>query len=315
MHRQQKKLTDNNNFFKYLNRSTSGTVFFCYFAAMYVIIADSGSTKTDWVLLEGSKVIKEIKTIGFNPYFQTRDQISLEILNHLKPHMHDYLHEVTEIHYYGTGCSTAENCKLIEESITLTLDVPKVNVSHDLLAAARALCKRDWGIASILGTGSNSCLYNGEEILENVPSTGYLWSDYGGGSQIGKFFIRDYFEENLPLEISEAFEKAGYNREVILNNVYKKSVPGKYLATVSHFVSQYHEHPAVNKILVECFDSFFIQQISKYTDSKKHVVHTVGSIGFHYKDLIKEIAEKHGYKIGNVIQSPMEGLIQYHSQF
>ena len=281
---------------------------------MYVIIADSGSTKTDWILLKGSNIITQVKTIGFNPYFQTKDQINLEILNHLKPHIHDYLHSVSEIHYYGTGCSTVENCKLIEECLTLTLDVEKVNVSHDLLAAARALCKREWGIASILGTGSNSCLYNGTEILENVPSTGYLWSDYGGGSQIGKLFIRDYFEEKLPADLSLAFENAGYNRDVILNNVYKKSVPGKYLASVSLFMSQHREHPFVNKVLVECFDSFFVQQINKYSDSKKYKVHTVGSIGFYYKDLITKIAHKHGYEIGNVIKSPIEGLIDYHTQ-
>jgi glucosamine kinase len=281
---------------------------------MYVIIADSGSTKTDWILLQGSKIIKQIKTIGFNPYFQTKDQINIELLNHLKPFIHDYLHEVSEIHYYGTGCSTPENCKLIEECLTLTLDVSKVSVSHDLLAAARALCKREWGIASILGTGSNSCLYNGKDILENVPSTGYLWSDYGGGSQIGKNFIKEYFEETLPSELSAAFEKAGFNREVILNNVYKNSVPGKYLASVNLFVSKHMQHPFVNKVLVECFDSFFVQQVSKYTDSRKYKVHTVGSIGFHYKELIAQVAKKHGYEMGNVIQSPLEGLIQFHSQ-
>lgn len=281
---------------------------------MYQIIADSGSTKTDWILLEGSKIVKLIKTIGFNPYFQTKDQINLEILNHLKPHFTEFIHKVSEINYYGTGCSTEENCKLIEDCLSLTLDVTKINVSHDLLAAARALCKREWGIASILGTGSNSCLYDGVNILENVPSTGYLWSDYGGGSQIGKFFIREYFEGRLPAELSEAFESAGYSREVILNNVYKKSVPGKYLASVSHFVSKHIQHPFVLDVLDECFDSFFTQQINKYTNSKKYKVHTVGSIGFHYKDLIATVAQRHGYKMGNVIQSPIEGLIQYHAQ-
>lgn len=281
---------------------------------MYVIIADSGSTKTDWILLEGTKIVKHVKTIGFNPYFQTKDQINLEILNHLKPHIQDYLHQVTEIHYYGTGCSTIENCRLIEECLMITLDISQINVSHDLLAAARALCKREWGIASILGTGSNSCLYDGKHILENVPSTGYLWSDYGGGSQIGKNFIREYFEGSLPSELATAFENAGYNREEILNNVYKKGLPGKYLASVSLFVSKHSEHPFVNKVLVECFDSFFIQQISKYSHSKKYKVHTVGSIGFYYKELIAKVAEKHGYEIGNAIQSPIEGLIEYHTR-
>jgi glucosamine kinase len=280
---------------------------------MYLLIADSGSTKTDWTVIDGITVVQQVKTIGFNPYFQSRDEVSLEILNHLKPHLSKVLNEIGEVHFYGAGCSTAENCKLIEDSISITLNVPKINVNHDLLAAARALCKREWGIASILGTGSNSCLYNGKEILENVPSTGYLWSDYGGGSQIGKFFIKEYFEETLPADIRKLFEGAGYNREVILQNVYKQSVPSKYLASVSTFVFQNKEHPAVKKVLLNCFDSFFEQQINKYTNSRKYKVHTVGSIGYYYKELIAESGKNHGYEMGNVIKSPIEGLIEFHS--
>jgi len=280
---------------------------------MYVLIADSGSTKTDWILLKGSTAIRRVKTIGFNPYFQTKDQINLELLNNLKPHLINELSLVSAIYYYGTGCSTLENCKLVEDCLKLTLDVADVNVSHDLLAAARALCKKEWGIACILGTGSNSCLYNGQDILENVPSTGYLWSDYGGGSQIGKFFIKEYFEETLPLELKKKFEAEGYNREVILNNVYKKNVPGRYLASVSLFISKNLNHPYTGKILDECFDSFFVQQINKYSDSKKYKIHTVGSIGYFYKDQIAAAAKRNGYSIGTVLRSPVEGLIQFHS--
>lgn len=279
---------------------------------MFVLIADSGSTKTDWAVLKDGQLIRRLKTIGFNPYFQTRDQINLELLNHLKPFLTEEAGHISAIHYYGTGCSTAENCKLIEDCLHLTLDVPEVHVSHDLLGAARALCKKEWGIACILGTGSNSCLYNGNDILENVPSTGYLWSDYGGGSQIGKYFIRDYFEGALPDDLRRAFEQEGYNREVILNNVYKNGVPGKYLASVSLFTSRYRSHAYVRQVLMECFDSFFVQQVNKYTGSEKYKVHTVGSIGFYYSDLIAEAASKHGYSMGTVLQSPMEGLIDYH---
>ena len=281
---------------------------------MSKLIADSGSTKTDWTLLQDNHVVKQIKTIGFNPYFQSRDEVSLEILNHLKPQLGDELSSIEEVHYYGAGCSTPENNQLIKDAIALTLDVPAIWVNHDLLAAARALCKHNWGIACILGTGSNSCLYDGESILENVPSTGYLWSDYGGGSQIGKFFIREYFEDRLPTDICKAFEDAGYNREVILQNVYKQSVPGRYLASVSLFVHNYQQHASVQKVLEECFDSFFDYQINKYSNSKKHKVHTVGSIGFYYKEFIAKVAKKHGYEMGSVIKSPIDGLIEYHSQ-
>lgn len=281
---------------------------------MYVLLVDSGSTKTDWVLLNDSKVVLKHKTIGFNPYFQTKEEITFEILTHLIPQLSLYLKQIKEIHYYGTGCSTSENCNLIQACLSSTLNVDKIWVEHDLLAAARALCKREWGIASILGTGSNSCLYNGKEIIENVPSTGYLWSDYGGGAQIGKLFIKEYFEETLPIELKIAFERAGFNRDVILNNVYKKSLPGKYLATVSLFVSNHIQNPKVNEILELCFDSFFTQQINKYTNSKKFKIHTLGSIGFIYKELIAKVANKHGYQMGTVIQSPIEGLINYHSK-
>jgi glucosamine kinase len=280
---------------------------------MYTLIADSGSTKTDWVLLKGSTVIKEIKTIGFNPYFQSKDQICLELLSKLKPYLDDFFGRIEVLHYYGAGCSTLENCLLIEDCLTITLNVKKINVSHDLLAAARALCKKEWGIACILGTGSNSCLFNGKHILENVPSVGYLWGDYGSGAQIGKNFVRDYFEGNLPRELVIAFETAGYNREEILNNVYKGTMPSRYLASISSFVSKYSEHAYMRDLILGCFDSFFVHQVNKYTDSKKYLVHTVGSIGFYYKDLFTQAAANHGYKIGNVIKSPIEGLIDYHA--
>lgn len=281
---------------------------------MYTLIADSGSTKTDWVLLKDSTVIKEIKTIGFNPYFQTKDQITLEVLTSLKPQLDDFLSRISVLHYYGAGCSTLENCVLIEDCLSITLNIRKINVAHDLLAAARALCKKEWGIACILGTGSNSCLFNGKHILENVPSVGYLWGDYGSGAQIGKNFIKAYFEGYLPKELVTAFEIDGYSREVILNGTYKSTMPSRYLASINSFVSKHISHPFVEELVKECFTSFFVHQVNKYTKSKDYKVHTVGSIGFYYKDLFAAVAVEQGYEVGNVIRSPIEGLIDYHSK-
>jgi N-acetylglucosamine kinase-like BadF-type ATPase len=216
---------------------------------MYQLIVDSGSTKTDWVVLKDSQIVIQLNSIGFNPYFQTQTDISLEINKSVIPQLQKYLKEITVVHYYGAACSTTENCLIIKEALTNTLAVKEIFVEHDLLAAARALCQREWGIAGILGTGSNSCLYDGQIILENVPSAGYLWADYGGGSQIGKYMMRDYFEDSMPLDIRQAFEASGYNKESILNNVYKKGVPSKYLATVSGFASQHIQHPYIIKLL------------------------------------------------------------------
>ncbi|MBA3663716.1 MAG: hypothetical protein H0W61_05855 [Bacteroidetes bacterium] len=281
---------------------------------MYTLIADSGSTKTDWVLLNGSTIVKQVKTIGFNPYFQSKDQIVLEVLTSLKPQLDEFLHKTSVLYYYGAGCSTLENCVMLEDCLSLTLNIRKINVAHDLLAAARALCKKDWGIACILGTGSNSCLFNGKYIMQNIPSVGYLWGDYGSGAQIGKYFIKAYFEGNLPKDLVIAFEEEGYNREAILNGVYKSSMPSRYLASVNSFVCQHLAHPFIEKLLLSCFNSFFVHQVNKYTSSKDYKVHTVGSIGFYYKDLFAQMAHEHGYEVGNVIRSPIEGLIDFHSK-
>jgi len=281
---------------------------------MYVLIADSGSTKTDWVLLQGNQVVLREKTMGFNPYFQSKDEISEEIRLRLKPLLLQYLPKITVLFYYGAGCSTTENCEHVKSSIGAVLPLPAMEINHDLLAAARALCGREWGIAAILGTGSNSCLYNGKDVVENIPSVGYLWGDHGSGAQIGKFLVRDYFENRLPEQLKAAFEAAGYNREEILNNVYKKSLPSRYLASVSLFVDKFRQHPYVQALLAECFDSFFKQQVGRYTHATDHAVHTVGSVGYFYKDIIARVAQQNGYRMGKVIQSPMEGLIDYHSQ-
>ncbi len=277
------------------------------------LIVDSGSTKTDWVLLQDNQILISTHSIGINPYFQNKDEVSDIISKQVKPHLENHLSKIELVHYYGTACSTEENCLLIKNAIQQSLGLKNIYVEHDLLAAARALCQREWGIAGILGTGSNSCLYDGKNILENVPSAGYLWSDYGGGSQIGKYMMRDYFESNMPKDVREAFEAAGYTKENILNNVYKKGVPSKYLATVSGFASQHIQHPYIIKLLKECFTSFFVQQVGKYTNAKRYKVHTVGSIGFYYKDLIAEVAQEQGFEMGTVIKSPIEGLIQFHS--
>lgn len=280
---------------------------------MMQLIVDSGSTKTDWLLLKGSEIMLQTNSIGFNPYFQTKEVISLEITKQIHPQLIHFLPDIEVVHYYGTACSTEENCDLVKEAIQTSLGLKNIYVEHDLLAAARALCQKEAGIAGILGTGSNSCLYDGKFILENVPSAGYLWADYGGGSQIGKFMMRDYFEDTMPNDLRKEFEAAGYTKDNILNNVYKKGVPSRYLATVSKFASQHLHQAYVKKVLKECFTSFFVQQVSKYTNAKQYKVHTVGSIGFYFKDLVAEVAKEQEFDMGTVIKSPIEGLIQFHS--
>lgn len=281
---------------------------------MYILLADSGSTKTDWVVLENGKVIADYKTIGFNPYFQTTEQIYDELILNLKPFVSEYLPKVDVLYYYGAGCSNEINCKIVGDGIKAALDLKTVNIGHDLLAAARALCGSESGIACILGTGSNSCLYNGVEVAENVPSYGYMFGDDGSGAHIGKTVVQSYFDGELPPKIKAAFEAKGYHREEILDNVYKKGMPSRYLASINSFVSENIKDTYMKKLVKNCFISFFHKQIEKYTDSRKYTVHSVGSIGYYYKSILAEVANEEGYTLGNVIKSPIEGLIEFHKK-
>lgn len=281
---------------------------------MSILLADSGSTKTDWVVIDNGKVVADYKTIGFNPYFQTTEQIYDELILNLKPFISEHLSSVEKLYYYGAGCSNEINCKIVGDGIKAALDLQEVKIGHDLLAAARALCGSDSGIACILGTGSNSCLYNGVDVAENVPSYGYMFGDDGSGAHIGKTLVQAYFNDELPVKIKTAFEAKGYHREEILDNVYKKGMPSRYLASINSFVSDNIKEPYMKKLVKQCFVDFFHKQIEKYTDSRKYTVHSVGSIGYYYKTILAEVANEEGYKLGKVIKSPIEGLIEFHNK-
>jgi len=280
---------------------------------MSILIADSGSTKTDWVLLDNNNIIIQFQTIGFNPYFQSSEDIYNEIKTVLLPVLKDQLQTISQIAYYGAGCSTPDKVQVVKQGLYLAFGNILSEVNHDLLAAARALCGKEKGIACILGTGSNSCLYDGKEVTENVPSVGYLFGDHGSGATIGKTFIQHYFDGKLPLHLVTAFENAGYDREIILENVYKKPMPSRYLASIVKFLSDYNNDSFVKNLIKKCFIDFFDAQVSKYTGAKSLPVNSVGSIGYYYKDLLVDAAKEKGFVIGNIIKSPIDGLIKYHS--
>lgn len=281
---------------------------------MLTLIADSGSTKTDWILLDSNSVKGNFKTIGFNPYFQTSEQIYDELILNLKPFIGSTLSSINELFYYGAGCSNAVNNKIVFDGLSSSLEIKNININHDLLAAARALCCDAPGIACILGTGSNSCLYDGVNVVENVPSIGYLFGDDGSGANIGKSLIQAYFDNELPAKLKIAFEQKGYHREEILDNVYKKGMPSRYLASISAFVSENIKDAYVHQLVKKCFVNFFHKQIGKYTNSRQYTINSVGSIGYYYKEILAEVANEEGYKMGQVIKSPIDGLIVFHQQ-
>lgn len=277
-----------------------------------LLIADSGSTKTEWMLVEENKLLKTIYTAGFNPYYYGVDEIKSILMHGLNPGLG--AHRVSKVIYYGSGCSTEKNCTVVSQAIHEVLAPVEVTVYHDLLAAAHALLGRGPGMACILGTGSNSCLFDGSQIIENVPSLGYLLADEGSGFHIGKLFLTAYLYRQVPATIANDFD-ATYKLSTgqLLDSLYKHSKPGKYIAGFTQFVGKHIEHPFCKQLVATSFDAFIAVHLSKYTDYQKYKVSFTGSIAYHFKDVLIERMNHAGLTIDKIAASPAEGLIAYYT--
>jgi len=275
-----------------------------------ILIADSGSTKTDWRLVGENGEVSQFETIGFNPYFIT----SASVLNELTSSKLTSINkDVKQVFFYGAGCSTEQNCKVISNPLSTFFSTAKVEVEHDMLAAARSTCGKERGMVGILGTGSNSCLYNGIDVIENVSALGYLLGDNGSGADIGKTFIKAFLGKELPQEVEEDFNKQyKLSTPDILDAVYKQALPNRFLAGFSLFVFNHLNNPTIYKMVENRFELFFKKNICKYSDYQSNILHLVGSIAFVYKNILEETAEKYNVKIGKVIKQPIEELVKYH---
>lgn len=275
-----------------------------------ILIADSGSTKTDWCLVENGENILRFQTRGTNPFFQTEEEILEEIETGLLPGLKGV--EPSSVHFYGAGCAFPEKNEIIRRAVSRHLPVP-VEVGSDLLAAARALCGDRPGIACILGTGSNSCQYDGKEIVKNVSPLGFILGDEGSGAVLGKLLIGDVLKDQLPPALKELFlSQYELTPALIMDRVYRQPFPNRFLAGFSPFILEHLDEPAVWELVTRSFLAFFTRNVKQY-DYFDLPVHLAGSVAWHYQTVLKEIALDLGIRLGTIIQSPMEGLIRYHS--
>ena len=280
-------------------------------AAMAILIADSGSTKCEW-RLAGARKGTSWFTQGMSPYFLNAEQMENVIRNELLKKMKE---APDEIHFYGTGNKNLNNAKMIRGVLKKVFPAAEVTVDHDLLGASRALCQREPGIACILGTGSNSCYFNGKKIVRNSPGLGYVLGDEGSGAYLGKKVIQYYLYEIFEQDLKAKFDKQ-YNTDAaqILEHVYQKPLPNRYLASYTMFLSDNRGHYMIENIIEDGINDFFYNHISRYPESKKYPVHFTGSIAFHFKDVVLGLCEWYGMKAGTILQSPMEGLVGYHKR-
>ncbi len=274
------------------------------------LIADSGSTKTEWCLLKNNKPAIFISQ-GMSPYFVNGEGmekiIRKEVMHFLKKN------QVEEIDFYGTGCKNPANIKMIKNVFQRIFPGASVEVDHDLSGAAKALCGNEKGIACILGTGSNSCYYNGKRIVKNSPGIGFILGDEGSGAYLGKkviqHFLYNIFDDDLRTRFDAKFVTTDAE---ILEAVYKKPLPNRYLASFAIFLAENRGHYMVENIIEDGLNDFFYTHIIRYRESPKLPIHFTGGIAFGFKDVVEQLCHGYDLQLGNIFRTPMEGLIKYH---
>jgi len=277
-----------------------------------ILIADCGSTKIDWCLIENSKVINQVFTCGMNAVMLTEEEMADRIAAELMPELG--VQPVDAVYFYGAGCISPEVCANVANAIRKSIPAPVIEVHTDLLAAARALCGHAPGIACIMGTGSNSCYYDGVNICDNVSPLGYILGDEGSGAVLGKLLLGDVLKNQLPKELCDKFlAEYDLDRLTIIRRVYKEPQANRFLASVTPFLIKNIGEPAIHNLVLNSFKSFFIRNVAQYDNYKKLKVNFIGSIAYYYRDILAEAADSVGCTIGTIIKSPMEGLIRFHS--
>ncbi|OIR12817.1 BadF/BadG/BcrA/BcrD ATPase family protein [mine drainage metagenome] len=275
------------------------------------LIADSGATKCEWCLLQNGKK-KTILTQGISPYFLNGQQIISLLQKELLPKLK--LTEVNEIYFYGTGLSNPNNSKIIKQSLKKIFPSAAIEVNTDLLAAARALCGNKKGIACILGTGSNSCYYNGKKIVKNSPGLGYILGDEGSGAYLGKKVIQHYLYNTFDADLMARFDaKFTTNTVEILEKVYKEPLANRYLATFAVFLAENRGHYMIENIIEDGLNDFFFTHLYKFRESWIMPINFIGSVAFGFKDILQELCGTYELELGNVLKKPMDGLVKYHA--
>jgi len=279
-----------------------------------LLIADSGSTKTSWRFIDEDKRIHSFHSLGFNPFFWTSAEISKEITIKCSKKLKEQIADSsTQIYFYGAGCSSKHRIKIVRNALKKVFPKSKIEVEHDLLASARATCGSKKGIAAILGTGSNSAYYDGEKTIRQRGGWGYIISDEGSGAHIGKKLMQDFINENLPAELYEKlYKKHTLTREKVVQSVYNKPYPSRFLASFAKFVHENIKEPYCSSLVKKCFSEFIVNHICRYDDYKELPMGCVGSVGFYFQDILREVANENNVLLGKIIESPIEELVKYH---
>lgn len=273
------------------------------------LIADSGSTKTDWYLIEGQELLKHT-TQGYNPYYCTTEEVKKSLNTELLDKID--ASEIQNLYFYGSGCSNDLTQKVIQDALVPLFFNASISLGDDLLAAARSTAGHSKGICCILGTGSNSCLYNGRDIEDKIPSLGYILGDEGAGTFIGRQLVSAYFYREMPSDLAKKM-KATYNmdKHVIISSLLNEKNPNRILASYVEFAVQHQTEPFIERLITDCFNTFIVRHILKYSNALELPIHFIGSIAFGFQDILIKALEQHNLTVGNIFKSPFPTLLEY----
>ncbi len=276
------------------------------------LIADSGSTKAEWCFTENGRRKKTVSTQGLSPYFLTGVQMEEILRKELLPKMKQL--EPATVWYYGTGCSNPAHVQQVRKVLKKLFPGAAVQVNHDLMGAARALCGHRPGVACILGTGSNSCYYNGRRIVKNSPGLGFILGDEGSGAYLGRKVVQHFLYNTFDPDLMDRFH-ARYHTSApeILEAVYKGPLPNRYLAGFTGFLVENRGHYMIENIIEDSFNDFFFNHLYKYKESWTHPIHFIGSVAYGFRDVLKEMCQNYELQLGRVLRHPIDGLMEYHA--
>lgn len=292
-----------------------------------VLIADSGSTKTDWRLLKKRRVIRRWVSRGLNPTALSKEQIISELQDSFGGNFSQRkfnkllfgktgfaLKKVKKIHFYGAGCFDKKNCQKVRRALQHFYPEATIRVKTDLLGAARAVCGKQPGVVCILGTGANSGLYNGRTVIDNIPPLGYIIADEGSGADLGKRLLRKYFFRQLPPKLEKALlTEYELDKPLVITEVYQTPGGNRFLGDFTKFIVEHQNHPVIQKLVIEGFDNYLLNQVLPYSEVRNLPIHFVGSVAFFLQDILRLRIHHFNLKMGQIIRHPIEELVNYHS--
>lgn len=279
-----------------------------------ILIADSGGSKTDWRLVSKKGDIEQASAPGFNPYYQPIEDLKKNVQEILIPRISEQ-DAVDQIYFYGAGVSSEKNQLTIKNAFLEFFPEAQIEIGWDLLAAARALCGKEPGIACIMGTGSNSCLYDGKNIIDNVANLGWILADEGSGANVGRKFLVDYLRKKLPDSLAKQFQaRFPLTREQFLEKVYQEEKPSAFLASFMKFIFQHLKDPYCYNLMYKSFAEFYENNVMQYANYENLKVHFTGSIAFYFSDILRQVANDKGITVKNILEGPIAGLTLYHTQ-